>query len=107
MVARAGTSLSGAWLADGVAWFLEGRPSERGRVVLMQAPSDEEPRDFTPAGVNVRTMAHEYGGGAFCTHAGTAFFSNFDDQRLYRQDPGQEPVPITAEVADKRHRYAD
>jgi dipeptidyl aminopeptidase/acylaminoacyl peptidase len=107
LVARAGMSLSGAWLEDGVAWFLEGRPSEGGRVVLVQARPGEEPIDVTPAGFNVRTMAHEYGGGAFCTHRGVAFFSNFEDQRLYRLDPGKDPVPITAAVDDRRHRYAD
>jgi dipeptidyl aminopeptidase/acylaminoacyl peptidase len=107
MVASAGRSLGGAWLADSVAWFLEGRPSEGGRVVLMRAPAGGEPVDVTPEGFNVRTTAHEYGGGAFCIHAGTAFFSNFEDQRLYRQDRGAAPVPITPEVEEKRHRYAD
>jgi dipeptidyl aminopeptidase/acylaminoacyl peptidase len=107
LVARAGTSLSGAWLEDGVAWFLEGRPSEGGRVVLVQARPGEKPVDATPEGFNVRTMAHEYGGGAFCIHRGAVFCSNFEDQRLYRQDPGKDPVPITAAVEGKRHRYAD
>ena len=95
LVARGGTSLSGAWLAEGAAWFLEGRPYEGGRVVLMKASPGAEPVDVTPPGFNLRTMVHEYGGGAFCVHGGTVFFSNFDDQRLYRQDPGETPVPIT------------
>ena len=107
LVARGGTSLSGAWLAEGAAWFLEGRPYEGGRVVLMKASPGAEPVDVTPPGFNLRTMVHEYGGGAFCVHGGTVFFSNFDDQRLYRQDPGETPVPITTEVEGKRHRYAD
>jgi dipeptidyl aminopeptidase/acylaminoacyl peptidase len=107
MVARAGTSLSGAWLSQGSAWFLEGRPLEGGRVVLMRAAPGDGPADVTPAGFNVRTMVHEYGGGAYCVHGDTVFFSNFEDQRLYRLDPGEAPVPITAEVDGKRHRYAD
>ena len=107
LVAESGASLSSAWLEDGVAWFLEGRPSEGGRVVLVQAAPGEEPRDVTPAGFNVRTAAHEYGGGAYCIHGGTAFFSNFEDQRLYRQDAGAEPVALTPDVEGKRHRYAD
>jgi dipeptidyl aminopeptidase/acylaminoacyl peptidase len=49
---------------------------------------------------------HEYGGGAYLVHGGTVFFSNFADQRLYRQDPGGEPVPITADSGG-RDRYAD
>ena len=107
MVASAGTSLFGTWLADGTAWWLEGRPTEGGRVVLMQEPPGGSPADVTPPGFNVRTMAHEYGGGAYCVHDGTAYFSNFEDQRLYRQVPGEDPVAITPEIDGKRHRYAD
>ena len=107
LVARSGNSLSGAWLDEGSAWFLEGRPSEGGRVVLLQARRGEEPVDVTPAGFNVRTTAHEYGGGAFCIHGGTVFFSNFEDQRLYRQEHGEAPVAITPAVEEKRHRFAD
>ena len=107
LVARAGTSLSGVWLAEGTAWWLEGRPSERGRVVLMKAEPGAAPVDVTPAGFNVRTMAHEYGGGAYTVHEGTVFFSNFEDQRLFRQDPGVAPVAITPEIEGRVHRYAD
>jgi dipeptidyl aminopeptidase/acylaminoacyl peptidase len=107
MVARGGTSLSAPWLAGGTAWWLEGRPAEGGRVVLMKAEAGGEPVDVTPAGFNVRTMAHEYGGGAYCIHERTTFFSNFEDQRLYRLEPGSDPVAITPEVEDLAHRYAD
>jgi dipeptidyl aminopeptidase/acylaminoacyl peptidase len=95
------------WLEGGAVWWLEGRPAESGRVVLMKAERDREPADVVPAGFNVRTSVHEYGGGAYCVHSGTAYVSNFDDQRLYRVDPGREPVPITPEVEHRRHRYAD
>ena len=107
LVAGAGISLFGAWLEDGIAWWLEGRPAETGRVVLARASAGGEPTDVTPAGFNVRTMVHEYGGGAYCIHEGTAYFSNFEDQRLYRQAPGEAPVPITPEIEGRRHRYAD
>ncbi len=107
LVARAGTRLSGAWLENGTAWWLEGRPAESGRVVLMRAEPGGAPEEVTPDGFNVRTMVHEYGGGAFTLHAGTAFCSNFADQRLYRVEPGGEPVPITPDVTGSRHRYAD
>jgi dipeptidyl aminopeptidase/acylaminoacyl peptidase len=95
------------WLAAGTAWWLEGRPSENGRVVLMKAAPGEEPVDVVPAGFNVRTLVHEYGGGAYTLHDGTVFCSRFDDQRLYRIDPGGKPVPITPEREGTTHRYAD
>jgi dipeptidyl aminopeptidase/acylaminoacyl peptidase len=97
----------GGCLGDGAAWWLEGRPAEGGRVVLMQAEAGTEPVDVVPEGFNVRTMVHEYGGGAYALHGSTAFCSRFEDQRLYRIDPGGEPVPITAEVPGTAHRYAD
>ena len=106
-MATAGTGVSTPWLEQGVAWWLESRPAENGRVVLMRAKQDSEPADVTPPDFNVRTSVHEYGGGAYSIHRGTAVFSNFDDQRLYRQDPGRGPVAITEAVDGKRHRYAD
>ncbi len=92
---------------NGVARWLEGRADEGGRVVLVQMVPGEAPTDVTPAGFNVRTMVHEYGGGAYCVRDGVVLCSRFDDQRLYRIDPGAEPVPITPEVEGRRHRYAD
>ena len=107
MVAQAGVRLSAPWIEDGTVWWLEGRASEAGRVVLVRRDPDGTQADVVPAGFNVRTSVHEYGGGAYCIHRGTAFVSNFDDQRLYRVDPGAQPVPITAAIENRRHRYAD
>jgi dipeptidyl aminopeptidase/acylaminoacyl peptidase len=73
----------------------------------MRATADGVPTDITPEGFNVRTTVHEYGGGSYCLHDGTVFFTNFADQRLYRQEEGASPVPITPEVGARRHRYAD
>ena len=107
MVAQAGVRLLAPWLEDGVVWWLEGRASEAGRVVLVRRDPDGTTQDVVPAGFNVRTAVHEYGGGAYCIHRGIAFVSSFDDQRLHRVDPGALPVPITPDVGGRRHRYAD
>ncbi len=69
MVAQAGVRLSAPWIEDGVVWWLEGRAAETGRVVLVRHDRDGEPVDVVPAGFNVRTSVHEYGGGAYCIHA--------------------------------------
>jgi len=107
MVAEAGVRLSAPWIEDGVVWWLEGRAAERGRVVLVRRDPDGTTSDVVPGDFNVRTSVHEYGGGAYCIHAGIAYCSNFDDQRLYRVDPGSAPVPISPDVPDRRHRFAD
>ena len=82
--------LSAPWIEDGTVWWLEGRASEAGRVVLVRRDPDGTQTDVVP-GFNIRTSVHEYGGGAYCIHRGIAFVSNFDDQRLYRVDPGAQP----------------
>ena len=94
------------WIEDGVVYWNEGRPSEGGRAVVVRLDPGAEPVDVTPAGFNVRTTVHEYGGGSSLVHRGTVFFANFEDQRLYRQEAGGKPKAITADTGG-RHRYAD
>src|SRR5688572_16978436 len=78
---------------DDVYW-LEGRASEGGRNVIVKW-SSKGPVDITPPGCNVRTRVHEYGGAAYTVHKGAIYFSNFADQRVYRQAPGEAPVAMT------------
>ena len=92
-------------VADGEdIYWIEMRPTENGRYVIVRRTPDGEKTDITPPPFNARTRVHEYGGAAFVVSNGGVYFSNFADQRLYRQSPGSEPQPITPE-ADLR--YAD
>jgi dipeptidyl aminopeptidase/acylaminoacyl peptidase len=78
---------------DDVYW-LEGRASEGGRNVIVKwTPTGAI--DITPPGFNVRSRVHEYGGAAYTVHHGAVYFTNFSDQRVYRQEPGQAPVAMT------------
>ena len=92
-----------AFDGDDVYW-LEGRPGEGGRSVIVHGSPDGRTRDVNPQPFNARTRVHEYGGGDFVVHDGTVFFSNFADQRIYSAKPGGEPKPLTSETD---HRYAD
>jgi len=85
-------------------YWIELRPPEGGRYVVMRRTPDGRTSDMTPSPFNARTRVHEYGGGAFVVADGTVYFSNFSDQCLYRQDPGSKPRPITPGVD---MRYAD
>lgn len=85
-------------------YWIEGRPSEGGRSVIVRRTPDGNMADVTPQGFNARTTVHEYGGGAYVVDRGTVYFSNYKDQQLYRQTPGQAPEPFTS--AEKM-RYAD
>ena len=89
---------------DDVTW-LEGRPAEGGRTVLVRRGADGTTVDLTPPPFDVRSRVHEYGGGAYVVAGGTVVFSNRGDGRLYRLDPGvDDPVAITPEGP---WRYAD
>ena len=88
---------------DAILWT-ESRPSEGGRYVIVRLEPDGTVSDVNPAPFNARTRVHEYGGGAWLADAGTVWFSNFDDQRIYRQDPGADARAITP---DAPLRYAD
>ena len=92
-------------------YWIEGRPREQGRCVLVCHSSGANAsvsEDLMPAPWNVRTRVHEYGGGAYLVDAATVYFSNFTDQRIYRStalpDERRAPVPITP---DSGKRYAD
>jgi len=86
---------------DDIYW-VEQRPAEAGRNVVVRRRPGGAIEDVTPPAYNARTRVHEYGGGAYRVHRGTVWFANFNDQRLYRQDPGRPPVPITP-AKDIRH----
>ncbi|MBI3749777.1 MAG: S9 family peptidase [Chloroflexi bacterium] len=88
--------LAEPWLDDDATYWLEARPSEGGRRVLVRLGADGSLADLTPPPLNVRTRVHEYGGGSYTVAGGVVVFSNFADNRLYRLDPGGDaPVPIT------------
>ncbi|MGA7668894.1 MAG: S9 family peptidase [Nitrolancea sp.] len=89
-------------------YWLEGRPSEGGRYVIVRRSPDGTIADVTPDGFNSRTRVHEYGGGSFFVSGNTVYFSNFADQRLYRQDSGDDPIEITPESdVESGQRFAD
>lgn len=88
---------------DDVYW-MEQRPSEAGRNVIVRRDADGTVTDVTPPPFNARTRVHEYGGGAYAVHAGTVYFSNFADQRIYVHVGDEAPRPLTS---GEGLRYAD
>jgi len=98
LVAAAAIRLDQVALDGDATYWSESEPKKQGRSFIYRAGEGGEAELVTPDDANafnVRTRAHEYGGGAFAVQNGTVYFSNFADQRLYRQDAGQQPRPIT------------
>lgn len=91
-------------LAGDDVYWVEQRPTEGGRNVVVRYSPDGQSVDMNPTPFSARTRVHEYGGGAFTVSDGTLYFSHFADQRLYRQVGTTTPQPLTPEVP---LRYAD
>ncbi|HVS81366.1 MAG TPA: S9 family peptidase [Pyrinomonadaceae bacterium] len=88
---------------DDIYW-IEMRPSEGGRQVIVRHTSDGKSVDVTPREFNARTRVHEYGGGDYAVHGGVVFFSNFADQQLYRQAAGSGPQVFPKENGQDTRR---
>ncbi|KAI5397922.1 hypothetical protein KIW84_063654 [Lathyrus oleraceus] len=103
-----GTAVDGS----GRLIWLESRPAESGRAVLVLEPQNPggEAVDITPKEFGVRTLAQEYGGGAFTVSGDVVFFANYKDQRLYKQFISSldvSPIPLTPDYGGPTVSYAD
>ena len=115
LIAVSTIGLGEIWLDGADVYWLEARPREGGRSVIVRLRADGTLSDVTPpvpatgeASFNVRSRVHEYGGGAYLVSGGVVYFCNDADQRLYCQHTGSAPVAITADPARSRGlRYAD
>lgn len=82
--------------AAGCYW-LESRPQELGRNVLMFQPFQGEAREVLPGHISVRTKAHEYGGACYLATDVGVFYVNASDQRVYQSNNGKE-IALTPEA---------
>jgi dipeptidyl aminopeptidase/acylaminoacyl peptidase len=85
-------------------YFIESRPDEGGRQVLMRRGPSGAVEAVVPADFNVRTRYLEYGGSSFLVSEGRVFFVNFADQQVYSCRAGEAPTRLTN---DPSSRFAD
>lgn len=97
---HAGEIARGHARADGedVLW-LETRPAEEGRTVLVRRSPDGAVRDVSLPGQDVRTTLHEYGGGDYAVRDGVVLYVVRDEQQVWIAREGRDPRPITAPSA--------
>ncbi|WP_160153507.1 S9 family peptidase [Microbulbifer sp. ALW1] len=90
--------LSEPRLAGNCAYWLESRPAEKGRSVIVQQDADGNKRDILPAPLSTRSKAHEYGGASYLVADKSVYFVLAADQRIYHLPMNSSvPEPITAE----------
>ncbi len=95
-------------------YMSEGRPQEKGRVTILKLENpDFTNLDFTnsnfkeilPKTYSARTKVHEYGGISFNVFNKEIYFSNFDDQQIYKIDTLGNISPITPVSTDRYVEY--
>jgi acetyl esterase/lipase len=106
-VSRSGLHIDGA----GIYW-LESRPDEGGRQILVRSSGHGGPVDVSPPDRSIRSRLHEYGGGAATVIDGTLYYVDQSDQGLYRWElesgAHAAPTRLTADnPSDGSRRYAD
>jgi dipeptidyl aminopeptidase/acylaminoacyl peptidase len=105
LIVSASIALGQPRFAGPDVYWLESRPTEGGRYVIVRRRPDGSTEDVNPSPLNARTRVHEYGGGDFvAADDGTVYFADFADQRLYVSRLGAEPAPLTH---GDGMRYAD
>lgn len=89
---------------NGSLYWIEMRPEEQGRYVIVKKDIHNEQKDLIPPPYNARTRVHEYGGASYLVCEVGVFFSNFSDQAIYWIDEQQSIKQLT-DTPDCR--YAD
>ena len=103
-IISSGNSYTDLHIEKGVTYWIEMRPQEEGRCVIVQRSEDNSVHDVIPKPFSARTTVHEYGGGSFTTCDEVIYFVNFADQKIYRYGPkDQRPIAITNDEGDIRY----
>lgn len=112
-VALKGVRLGHMQVTDERVYWLESRPSEKGRGVIVSCDlQGANKQDETPESYSVRAKTHEMGGGDFIVFADKIYFTNAEDQQIYCQS-GEDVSALTTisvtEPSDKQTstRYSD
>lgn len=90
-------------------YWLEQRPQQRGRGVIVRWSASTGSCDLTPMSLSVRARVHEYGGGEFAVHNGRIVFCADPGQAVWiRQgDREPQPLPISPAMPGVAMRFAD
>ncbi|MEE8387739.1 MAG: S9 family peptidase [Acidiferrobacterales bacterium] len=91
-------------LQDDSCYWIEKRPTEGGRQVIVQQNTDGTINDLLPPPFSARSRAHEYGGAAYTVASDIFYFVNDSDQGIYAVTPGTAPISIFSEPG---LRFAD
>ena len=103
MITAESISLDQVTIFDNRIFWLERRPAEAGRNVIVSY-QDGQVTDLLPPPFNARSRVHEYGGGVYCVGEHGIYFINDADQGIYWLRPGKAPSLV---LQSDSLRFAD
>ena len=97
LITRAAPGLNFVQSHEQCLYWVESRPWDAGRCVIMQRNEQDKIIDLLPSPFSHHSSVHEYGGMAYTIHNAYLYFVNAADQRIYRQhlDTLGTPIAIT------------
>jgi hypothetical protein len=104
LIVSSSVGVSQPQLAGDLTYWVESRPTEAGRNVIVRRDPDGRTEDVNPPPFNARTRVHEYGGGDYLVDGDTVYFANFADQHLYLARPNTEPIRLTGHPLSSQAR---
>jgi len=106
MITRAAPGLNHLHSSADKLFWVESRPWEAGRNVIMCKTPDGAIKDLLPAQFSCNSKVHEYGGMAYTVANQKLYFVNALDQRIYQLDleSSNNPSPVSPEGP---FRFAD
>ena len=82
-------------LFNGSVYWLESRPQEQGRTVIVRQNESGDSDEIIPAEYSCRTRVHEYGGACYLPTPAGIFFVNNEDQQIYKVDSEKNISQLT------------
>lgn len=105
-ISKAGVSVSWPQVVGSDTWWVETRPEEGGRRVIVS----KKLGDLLPPPFSASHAVHEYGGRSYLgleqSNSYVLYFSNKKDQRLYKKVGEKEPIALTPDT-QSQDRYAE
>ncbi len=96
--------LSEVRLFGGSVYWLESRPQEQGRTMIVCIDGQGEKKELLSSDYSCRTSVHEYGGACYLPTSAGLFFVNHKDQQIYKLDSTHKVSQLTDAPS---YRFAD
>ncbi len=106
-IAQLGNRLSEPKVIGENYYWVESRPSEKGKSQIVEYNASGEARDLLAEPYSASSAVHEYGGGVYCIGRGQLYFVNKKDQQIYAvnlHDTQLSTVQVTTMTGS---RFAD